>query len=285
MRNGDKLEMMKTILITGCSSGIGHVAAHELKKRGYRIFATCRHLKDVQRLKTEGFEEVYPLDLSSSDSIHEAVQWVLSETGGKLYALFNNGAYGQPGAVEDLTRTAIRQQFEVNVFGTMELTNLLIPAMREQQDARIIQNSSVLGLITMPYRGAYAASKFALEGLSDTLRMELKNTSIKVSLIEPGPIVTKFRDNALTALKQEIDVDNSIHSHVYKRVIARLQKKGPAVPFTLEADAVVKKLVHALESSKPKARYYVTIPTYVFAYLKKVLPTSMMDFILSRHAE
>jgi NAD(P)-dependent dehydrogenase (short-subunit alcohol dehydrogenase family) len=191
---------LKTILITGCSSGIGLHVATRLKADGYRVFATARKAKDVEKLTALGFE-AHLLDLDSSESIQQAVAWVLSSTQGQLYALFNNGAYGQPGAVEDLTRDVLRQQFETNLFGWLELTNLLIPVMRKQGTGRIIQNSSVLGLITLKYRGAYNASKFALEGLTDTLRQELHGSGIHVSLVEPGPITSAFRENAYAMFK------------------------------------------------------------------------------------
>ena len=185
----------KSVLITGCSTGIGRSAAEILKQRGYRVFATARKHEDVAQLIEEGFESVQ-LDLANSASIHAAVKTILHKTDGKLYALFNNGAYGQAGAVEDLTRDMLREQFETNLFGTHELTNLLIPVMRRQGEGRIIQNSSVLGFVSLKYRGAYNASKYALEGLTDTLRMELKGSGIYISLIEPGPIETSFRKNA-----------------------------------------------------------------------------------------
>jgi NAD(P)-dependent dehydrogenase (short-subunit alcohol dehydrogenase family) len=269
----------KTILITGCSSGIGYCVARGLQQRGYRVFATARRSESVAALNAEGLESLQ-LDLNDSVSIEQAVEEVLRRTDGQLYAIFNNGAFGLPGAVEDLSRDAIRAQFETNFFGWLELTNLLLPVMRKQGYGRIIKNSSVLGFVAMPYRGAYNASKFAIEGLSDTLRLELKDTDIHVSLVEPGPILSRFRANALLALQQYIDVENSVHNERYQRVLERLNKEGPAVPFTLPPGAVLKKVIHALEARKPKARYYVTFPTYLFGYLKRVLPTKTLDRLL-----
>ena len=269
----------KTILITGCSSGIGYCVASGLQQRGYRVFATARRPESVDRLTAEGFESLQ-LDLDDSKSIEQAVAEILSRTGGELYAVFNNGAFGLPGAVEDLSRDAIRAQFETNFFGWVELTNILLPVMRRQGYGRIINNSSVLGFVAMPFRGAYNSSKFALEGLSDTLRLELKGTSIHVSLIEPGPILSNFRTNALLAMQKYIDMDNSVHSERYQAVLDRLNKEGPAVPFTLPPEAVLKKVIHALESRNPRARYYVTFPTYLFGYLKRMLPAKMLDKLL-----
>jgi NAD(P)-dependent dehydrogenase (short-subunit alcohol dehydrogenase family) len=271
----------KTILITGCSSGIGYTTAIELKKRGHTVIATARKPQDVARLTQEGFAAIH-LDLADSASIQQAVKQAIELTGGKIDALFNNGAFGQPGAVEDLTRDVLRQQFETNFFGTHELTNLLIPLMRQQGHGRIIYNSSVLGLVAMTYRGAYNASKYALEGLADTLRLELHDTNIHISLIEPGPILSDFRKNAYLLYKKNIDSTHSFHKKAYDAMEQRLQKDGPAAPFTLPATAVAEKVIHALEASRPKIRYYVTFPTYLFAFLKRILPMSWLDSLLRK---
>jgi NAD(P)-dependent dehydrogenase (short-subunit alcohol dehydrogenase family) len=273
--------MKKTILITGCSSGIGYCVAKGLHARGYRVFATARKKADVEKLSAEGLES-FRLDLNDSNSINFAFEETLRRTDGKLYALFNNGAFGLPGAVEDLNRDALRAQFETNVFGWQELTNLAIPVMRRQGYGRIIQNSSVLGFVSMPYRGAYNASKYAIEGLSDTLRLELKGTDIYVSLIEPGPIASQFRMNAVKALEKYVDIENSVHREKYQGVLTRLNKPGPAVPFTLPPEAVLKRAILALESDKPKPRYYVTFPTYLFGFLKRILSTRVLDAILAK---
>lgn len=269
----------KSILITGCSSGIGRCVAEGLRADGYRVFATARRDESVAELQAAGFESLQ-LDLTDSDSIQKAVSEILERSGGQLYALFNNGAYGLPGAVEDLSRDALRAQFETNVFGWQELTNLLIPVMRAQGYGRIIQNSSVLGIVALPFRGAYNASKFAIEGLSDTLRLELRDTDIHVSLIEPGPILSHFRENALNALKHHINVEASVHREKYHAVLARLEKQGPAVPFTLPPEAVLKCVQHALTARRPRTRYRVTVPTKMFAVLKRILSTRMLDRLL-----
>ena len=275
--------MSKSILITGCSSGIGYTCAHGLQKLGYTVFATCRKEADVERLKSEGLN-AFRLDLRDSESMHEALAWMLSQTGGHIDVLFNNGAYGQPGAVEDLKREVLREQFETNVFGTQELTNLVIPYMRKQKSGRIIYNSSILGFVAMSYRGAYNASKFAIEGLADTMRLELHGSGIEVVLIEPGPIRSDFRKNALAKFLEHIDQENSAHCDVYTKTLARLQKSGDA-PFTLGAEAVLEVLIKAIEAKKPKARYAVTFPTKLFAVLKRLLPTSFMDAIARKAGE
>ncbi|MDF9392257.1 MULTISPECIES: SDR family oxidoreductase [Methylococcus] len=277
----DRSRSSRTILITGCSSGIGLCTALGLKARGYRVFASARKTEDVALLRAKGLETVQ-LDLACSASIHAAFEEVLQLADGKLYALFNNGAFGQPGAVEDLSREVLRAQFETNVFGTHELTRLVIPVMRCQGEGRILQNSSVLGFAAMPWRGAYNASKFALEGLTDTLRMELAGSGIHVCLIEPGPILSEFRANAYDLYKRNIDAEASVHRERYRAMEARLEKKGQATPFTAGPEAVLKRVIHALESRRPKARYYVTFPTYLFAVLKRLLSTRTLDAILRR---
>jgi NAD(P)-dependent dehydrogenase (short-subunit alcohol dehydrogenase family) len=278
---GINMSTSKTILITGCSSGIGYSTAVLLKARGHQVIVSARDRADVERLKNEGFTALQ-LDLADSVNIKNAVRELIELNGGKIDALFNNGAFGQPGAVEDLTRDVLRFQFETNLFGTHELTNLIIPLMRQQGHGRIIYNSSILGLVAMRYRGAYNASKFALEGLADTLRLELHGTSIHISLIEPGPILSDFRTNSYALYKQNLVPENSFHKSAYEAMEARLQKEGAAVMFTLPAKAVANKVIHALEANRPKIRYYVTFPTYLFSILKRFLPASCLDFLVRK---
>ncbi|RAU19758.1 short-chain dehydrogenase [Nitrincola tibetensis] len=276
--SGDSVK--KSILITGCSTGIGHYCALKLKASGYQVIATARKEEDVQALQAQGLES-FVLDLASSESIHAGVERTLALTNGRLDALFNNGAYGQPGAVEDLSRDVLRAQFETNLFGWVELTNKIIPIMRQQKQGRIVMNSSVLGLVAMKYRGAYNASKFALEGITDTYRLELSGSGIRVSLIEPGPIVSDFRKNALRAFQAHINIESSAHAKVYKSVLSRLASTDEdSTPFTLTPEAVYQVLIHALESERPRPRYYVTKATYLLGYLKRILPTRWMDTVL-----
>ena len=270
---------VKNILVTGCSTGIGLDAIEALRERGYRVIASARKNEDVSRLVGLGFDAIQ-LDLNDSNSIRCAVEQVAKLTDGKIDALFNNAGFGQPGAVEDLTRDVLRQQFETNVFGCHELTCLILPYMRQHNQGRIIFNSSVLGFAAMRYRGAYNASKFALEGLVDTLRLELHGTNIHVVLVVPGPILSAFRENAFALYKANINKDKSAHLETYLALEARLETVGAAVPFTLPASAVSAKVIAALESAKPRIRYYVTVPTYLFAYLKRILPGRWLDAIL-----
>ena len=269
----------RTVLITGCSSGIGYCVALGLRDRGYRVFATARDSADVSVLTNKGFEALR-VDLNDSDSIDSAVESVFERTGGELFGLFNNAGFGQPGAVEDLSRKALREQFETNVFGTHELTCRVVPAMRRQGRGRIIQNSSVLGFVSLRYRGAYNSSKHALEALTDTLRMELEGTGIRVSLIQPGPIESRFRQNAYAAYQRNIDPRKSAHHDTYMTLERRLQSEDSTAAFTLPPEAVLKKVIHALESSRPRTHYYVTFPTYLFAALKRLLPRRSLDRVL-----
>lgn len=273
----------KTILITGCSSGIGYDAAHTLAKRGWRVFATCRQQIDCARLKAEGLES-FVLDYADEASVEAAVAETLKRTGGTLDALFNNGAYAIPGAVEDIPRDAMRAIFETNLFGYHDLTRRLIPAMRAQGHGRIINCSSVLGFVAMRFRGSYNATKFALEGLTDTLRLEMRGTGIDIVLIEPGPITTDFRKNARREFETWIDWENSAQRAIYERAaIPRLNdESGKPAPFELPASAVTAKLIRALEAPHPKPRYYVTTPTYALGWLRRMLSTRALDRILRK---
>ena len=267
----------RSILITGCSSGIGECCARGLKTRGWRVIATARKTSDIKRLKGEGFDTLH-LDYTEAGSIKSCAEHALDLTGGKLGALFNNGGYGQPGAVEDLPTDALRAQFEANFFGWHDLTNRLLPAMRANGGGRIVQNSSILGLVSLKYRGGYNASKFALEGLTDALRQELRGSGVHVSTIEPGPIASRFGERALSQYKAHIDLKNSAHSRVYERRIAAMEN-GAANIMERGPEAVLAKLVHALESRYPKPHYYVTIPTHALAFARRVLVTRLLDLV------
>ena len=272
----------KTILITGSSSGIGLAAAMDLRERGWRVFASCKQQAGCDRLRTMGFESPR-IDYTDTTSIHQGLNEVLDATDGMLDALFNNGAHAIPGAVEDLPTDALRSIFEANFFGWHELTRSVIPIMRAQGHGRIVQCSSVLGLVTMPWRGAYNASKFALEGLTDTLRIEMRDTNIKIVLIDPGPITTKFRENSIPHFERWINWKDAARATQYEtKLLKRLYTSDGPDPFELPADAVVKKLIHALDSSRPRPRYFVTTPTYMMAALRRLLPTRILDWVLSR---
>lgn len=272
----------RSILITGCSSGIGYDAANRLASRGWRVFATCRNEVDCEKLQSEGFES-FRLDYQDEESITAALEETLSRTGGTLDALFNNGAYAVPGAVEDIPRDAMREIFEVNLFGYHDLARRVIPVMRAQGHGRIVNCSSILGFVTMRWRGAYNSTKFALEGLTDTMRMELSETPIKIILIEPGPITTRIRENSRAPFEKWVDWENSAiadkyRSEIIPRLYAEVLPKGPG---ELPPEAVVGKLIHAVESRNPRPRYYVTTPTYVAAFMKKILPTRLLDRFMS----
>ena len=272
----------RSVLITGCSSGIGLDAARGLKARGWRVFATCRQEADCDRLRAEGLES-FRLDYADEDSITTALQTALDRTEGTLDALYNNGAFACPGAAEDLPREALREIFEVNLFGYHDLTRRVIPVMRAQGHGRIVNCSSVLGLVGMRWRAAYVSTKFALEGLTDVLRVEMRGTGIHVSLIEPGPIPTRIRQNSIPHFEKWIDWENSARVEEYRSLLHRLYepKQGPD-RFELPCSAVTEKLIHALENPRPRGRYYVTQATHLMGLARRILPTSALDWLIAK---
>jgi NAD(P)-dependent dehydrogenase (short-subunit alcohol dehydrogenase family) len=265
----------KSVLITGCSSGIGLASALAMQSRGWRVFATARKQEDLTRLAGLGLEPL-PLELRDPASVAACAAVALERTSGNLDALFNNAAQGQPGAVEDLPVELLRDSFEVNLFSWHALTRPILAVMRKRGHGRIVQCSSVLGLISPPWRAAYNSTKFALEALSDAMRHELHGTQVHVSLIEPGPINTRFIEHAMENLRDKIDIENSVHREAYKGRLAAMAKGGK-LQFKLGPEAVAAKLVHALESARPKVRYYVTVPTYLTVIGKRVLPRIIGD--------
>lgn len=271
----------RSILITGCSSGIGLASARKLKARGWRVLATARKAEDVQRLKEEEGVEALSLDLADTASVAACAEEALRRTDDQLYAVFNNSAFAQVGAVEDLSAELFRRQLEVNVVATHELTRRVVPSMRRNGEGRIVQCSSVLGFVAGPFRGAYCASKFALEALSDSMRMELRDTGIRICIIQPGPIYSRFIESALANFKQTIDIENSPHRELYFARL-KLMEAGGQKRFKLQPEAVADKLVHAVESPRPKVRYRVTMPTHFSALMKRVLPTPILDRLLAK---
>lgn len=271
----------KSVLITGCSSGIGYDAAHGLRAAGWRVFASCRKAEDCARLQAEGFDAPR-IDYADSESIFAGLADTLEATGGTLDALFNNGAFACPGAVEDLPRGALRDIFETNLFGVHELTNAVIPVMRNQGHGRIANCSSVLGFVGLKWRGAYVATKFAMEGLTDVLRMEMEGTGIQIILIEPGPITSDIRKNSIPHFERWVNWKASARRMEYETLVGRLYDSNGPDKFELPASAVTKKLRHAFESRRPKPRYYVTTPTYLMGTLRRLLPTRALDWVASR---
>ncbi|MBN2907156.1 MAG: SDR family NAD(P)-dependent oxidoreductase [Rhodobacteraceae bacterium] len=272
----------RSVLVTGCSSGIGYDAAHALAARGWRVFATCRAEADCARLRDEGLES-FVLDYADEASIAQAVAETLSRTGGTLDALYNNGAFACPGAVEDLPRGALREIFETNLFGVHDLTARVIPVMRAQGHGRIVNCSSVLGLVPMTWRGAYVATKYALEGLTDVLRLEMRDTPIDIILIEPGPVTSKIRVNSIPHFERWIDWQASPRAAQYRTSLRkRLYQDRAPDRFELPPAAVSAKLIHALESPRPRARYYVTTPTHAMGLLRRLLPTAALDWIIAK---
>jgi len=272
----------KSVLITGCSSGIGAASAHLMREKGWQVFPTARKPEDLARLKAEGFHPI-EIDMADSTSIQFAARDVLAACGGKLGGVVNNAGFGQPGAMEDLSREAMRRQFEVNVFGLQELNNLLVPVFRKQGAGRIVNVSSVVGRISLPFLGIYCASKFALEAMSDSLRVELVDSGIAVSLIEPGPIITQFRRNAVDQAEEQISLEDAEYGKLMIKEIKRRRERQKKEDFwNKPPEAVAVKIAHALESSKPKRRYCVTPAAYFGTYMRRFAPYSLTDYVLAK---
>lgn len=274
--------MTKSILITGCSSGIGYDAAHGMRAAGWHVFASCRSQADCDRLASKGFDAPR-IDYADPASIEAGLADVLGVTGGTLDVLFNNGAYGIPGAVEDLPRDALRAIFETNVFGVHDLTTRVLAVMRAQGSGRVVQNSSVLGLVAMRWRGAYVASKFALEGLTDTMRLEMSDTPIKIITIEPGPVTSSIRVKSIPHFEKWINWENSPRRAQYEASLNKrlYSDRGPD-KFELPASAVTAKLLRACTQPNPKPRYYVTTPTYLMGFLRRILTSRGLDWVLGK---
>ncbi|AXX92785.1 short-chain dehydrogenase [Malaciobacter molluscorum LMG 25693] len=273
---------MKNILITGCSSGIGFESARILKEAGYKVYATARKKKDVKRLRTLGFIS-YKLDVTNAKNIKKVIDKIILEDM-KLDAVFNNAGYGQPGAVEDISTDVLRQQFETNLFGLHEVTIQAMKIFRKQGYGKLIQHSSVLGIISLKFRGPYNASKYAIEGLCDTLRQELIGSNIYLSVINTGPVTSKFRENALAKFKENIDIENSFFESTYKNEVKkRLESTDDSkAPFNLPPSSVANIALEIMNSKKPKPRYYVTKATYILGFAKRVLSTNLLDKLLNK---
>ncbi len=282
-----KVPMVKnrSVLVTGCSSGIGRATAELLRSNGWTVFPTARKLADLEVLRRAGFYAI-ELDVMSSESIAAAVAVVLEKTGGSLGAVVNNAGFGMPGAIQDLTRDAMRNQFEVNVFGLQELTNLLIPIFRKQGYGRIVNISSVVGRISLPFMGIYSASKFALEAISDAQRIELSPAGISVSIVEPGPIQTRFSTNCAEQGEDKLSVKGSAFGAAYKQYFEKRRNGGMSEDrFRLPPEAVAQKIWHAVESTRPKIRYKVTIPAYLGDWVARFVPTAVIDRIMIGHVK
>ena len=272
----------KNILITGCSSGIGKNVAITLHNKGWRVFATCRSKTDCTFFKKLGIES-FPLDLLKEESINCAVNLVKEKTKSQLDVLFNNGAYAIPGAIQDIPRSAMREIFEVNVFGQIDLINRCIPLMMSSDYPKIINCSSVLGFMSLPYRGLYSATKYSLEALTDALRRENYNNKIRFVLIQPGPINTNIKKKSIKHFEKWIDWKKSIHQKTYEnKVIKRLYDnnyKDTLNNYELKPDAVTKIIIKVLNSKNPKVRYKITMQTKIAQFMIKIFPTNLLDWI------
>lgn len=272
---------MQNIFITGCSTGIGFQTALTLKENGYKVYASARKEEDVQKLKELGFDAL-KVDVTIKEDITKALEYILKKDE-KLDAIFNNAGYGQPGAVEDITTETLKEQFETNLFGLHEATIQAMKIFRKQGFGKVIQHSSVLGIISLKFRGAYNASKYAIEGLADTMRQEVSASNIYISTINTGPVTSKFRENALKKFNQNVDIENSFFTPTYKKELKdRLENDKDTTPFNLPATSVANVVLKIMQTQKPKPRYYVTKATYILGFAKRILSTSLLDKLLNR---
>ncbi|MGE3593692.1 MAG: SDR family NAD(P)-dependent oxidoreductase [Arcobacter sp.] len=273
---------MQNILITGCSSGIGLETALILKRNGIKVYASARKDKDVEMLKDLGFE-TFKIDVRNKDEIKYALETILKNDL-KLDAVFNNAGFGQPGAVEDLSVKVLKKQFNTNFFGLHEVTIQAMKIFRAQGYGKIIQHSSVLGIISLKFRGAYNASKYAIEGINDTLRQEVLGSQIYISTINTGPVTSKFRENALKKFNKNITVEGSFWEETYKKELkARLETTEDKAPFNLPASSVANTVLKIMNTKKPKPRYYVTTATHLLGFFKRILTTSLLDKLLNKN--
>lgn len=272
---------MANILITGCSSGIGLESAKLLQQKGHNVFATARKQSDVDYLASLGFES-FLIDVTNYETIDNALQTILDKYI-TLDVVFNNAGFGQPGAVEDVNVDVLKYQFETNVYGTHYLTCAAIKIMRKQGYGKIIQHSSVLGIISLKFRGAYNASKYAIEGLNDTLRQELTGTNIYISTLNTGPVSSNFRKNALSNFQKNIDIQNSAFTAVYnKELKQRLESKSDTTSFTITSQEAAKTILKIVDAKRPKPRYYITKATHILGFFKRILSTSLLDKLLNK---
>ena len=255
--------------------------ANYLREVGWDVFPTARSNSDLQKLCSNGFNALR-LDLNDSISIDECVSRVLHQSPLGIGAIVNNAGIAIPGAVEDLSRNDLRAQFEVNVFGLQELTNKLVPIFRDQGWGRIVNISSIYGILTAPMVGGYCASKYALEALSNAQRMELSNSGVTLSLVEPGPILSSFRGNAYESLRKKISVGDHFYSEYKKTLDRKSGKSQRNTLFTLGPEHVAKKVVHALTSEHPKRRYLITYPAYTGYVMARILPGFAIDYIMKK---
>jgi NAD(P)-dependent dehydrogenase (short-subunit alcohol dehydrogenase family) len=273
----------RCVLVTGCSSGIGLATAEVLQYRGWHVIPTARHDTDLAMLAEKGFKPVR-LDLADTASVEACAREAIALSEGGIGALVNNAGVAQYGAVEDLTRAALERQFAVNTIGVQDLTNRLIPHFREHGKGRIVNVSSVYGRVTAPMVGAYCASKYAMEALSDAMRVELRPENIAVVLIEPGPILSAFRNKSADHSTANIDMEQGRYGERYRCRMERAKQPQRKDFFTKPPETVAVKIARALEAKRPGSRYCVTVPAYAGAFLRRFAPDILLDRLLANSA-
>ena len=269
------------ILVTGCSSGIGLSLVELLLKKGYDVIATARKEVDLCTLMSMGAKAVY-LDLDKPDTLEAAIHQVKKMTP-TLYALINNSGFAQPGSVRDLSLELMQAQFQTNVFGTIGWTNLCLPLLSHGGPTKLIFLSSILGVVSAPYLGAYCASKYALEAFISSLRMELSGSKTHVISIRPGAIETEFRHRAVQELKNGIALEESQSKCQYQKSIANSEKKK-AKGKRMDSKKAAEIIVSVLEKEKPKTAYYVTAPAILMGALRRFIPERWVERIMQKHS-
>jgi NADP-dependent 3-hydroxy acid dehydrogenase YdfG len=268
----------KAVLITGCSSGIGHVTAEFLASQGWNVYASARRLESIADLQARGCKTL-ALDVTDEASMSAAVKQV-TEAEGAIGVLINNAGYSQSGAVETVPVDAVRRQFETNVFGLLRICQLALPGMRDQGWGKVVNIGSMGGKLTFPGGGIYHSTKYALEALSDALRFEVRGFGVDVILIEPGLITTGFGDVASGSVSAAPDEGPYAR---FNRHVAKLTAeayKGPMIKLGGGPEAVASTIAKALAAKRPKARYPVTASAHLLINQRRLTPDRIWDLIM-----
>ncbi len=271
--------MTKTVLITGCSSGIGEATAARLVRSGWEVYATARRPETLSALADAGCTTL-ALDVTDEDSMSTAVTAVLDGSG-RIDALVNNAGYSQSGALESVDVDDVRRQFETNVFGLLRLTQLVLPSMRKQRSGRIVNIGSMGGKLTFPGGGAYHASKYAVEALSDALRFEVAGFGIQVVLVEPGLITTNFDATVAAGMAEYVGGEGpyaAFNEAVMKSTSEAYD--GPMAKFGGPPEVVAKTIEKALTKTNPRARYLVTPSAYGAIIGRRMMPDRAWDLAM-----
>ncbi|HEX3292197.1 MAG TPA: oxidoreductase [Solirubrobacterales bacterium] len=268
------IEKSRPVLITGCSTGIGRATAELLADEGYNVHATARRLESIEDLAAKGMK-THALDVTNESSMEAAVAEV--EQDGPVGALVNNAGYSQSGAIETIPMESVRKQFETNVFGLIRMCQLVLPSMRRAGSGRIVNLSSMGGKVTFPGGGIYHATKFAVEGLSDVLRFEVREFGVDVVVIEPGLIVTDFGATAAGTINEVTEHGPYAKFNAEVGTVTANAYEGPMARLGAGPEAVAKKISKALSANRPSTRYKVTASARVPMAMRRLVSDRMWD--------